>query len=74
MEFYSGFPAVLFRGVMFMRLAEFPNSGKKRNLTEVYKEFPNWYIHLSKILLVAFFISFSFLVISMVAFAIVFGF
>lgn len=73
-EFYSGFPAVLFRGAMFMRLAAFPSSGKKRNLTHVYKEFPIWYIHISKILLVAFFVSFILLVISMVAFAIVFGF
>lgn len=73
-EFYSGFPSVLFRGAMFMRLAAFPNSGKKRNLTNIHKEFPNWYINLSKILLIAFFVSFTLLAISIVSFAIVFGF
>lgn len=71
--FYSGFPTAMYRGMIFMRLAAFPNSGKKRNLTNIHKEFPNWYINLSKILLIAFFVSFTFLAISMIAFAIVFG-
>lgn len=48
--FYSGFPTVLYRGVIFARLAANPSSGKVRNLTNVYKEFPQWYIVVAKIL------------------------
>lgn len=56
-EFYSGFPIVLYRGIMFMRLAAYPSSGKKRNLTEVYKELPVWYRNVSKVLLIGLFFS-----------------
>lgn len=67
-EFYSGFPSAVYRGVMFMRLAAYPDSGKKRNLTEVYKEFPVWYRKVSKVLLIGFFISLStFLLTSLLA-------
>ena len=54
-EFYSGFPIVFYRGLMFMRLAAYPDGGKKRNLTEVYKELPIWYRKISKVLLMGFF-------------------
>lgn len=67
-EFYSGFPSAVYRGVMFMRLAAYPDSGKKRNLTEVYKEFPVWYRKVSKVLIIGFFISLStFLLTSLLA-------
>lgn len=72
-DFYSGFPIVLYRGMIFMRLAAFPDSGKKRNLTEVYKEVPNWYIAISKVILIGFYITFSAFVLSLVLFAFVFG-
>lgn len=48
--FYSGFPTVLYRGVIFARLAANPSSGKARKLTFVYKELPGWYIFISNFL------------------------
>lgn len=69
-EFYSGFPLVLYRGIMFMRLAAYPNSGKKRNLTEVYKELPISYRNVSKFLLIGFFFFMTIFMISLVLSAI----
>lgn len=71
-EFYSGFPIVLYRGIMFMRLAAYPKSGKKRNLTEVYKELPGWYRKLSKIILIGFCVSMAIFMVSLVLSAFVF--
>lgn len=48
---YSAFPFNYFRDIMFMRLAGWPNSGKKRGLTEAYKLAPPWFRHISKILI-----------------------
>jgi hypothetical protein len=36
-DFFSGFSFAYIRTIMFMCLAGFPNSGKKRGLTEAYK-------------------------------------
>ena len=38
--------------VMFMGLTAFPRLGKKRKLTEMYKEVPNWYRIASRIVLI----------------------
>ena len=38
--------------VMFMGLIAFPRLGKKRKLTEMYKEVPQWYQIASRILLI----------------------
>lgn len=51
---YSAFPFNYFRVFMFMRLAGWPNSGKKRGLTEAYKLAPLWFRRVSKILVSAF--------------------
>lgn len=53
-EFFTGFPFGYIRTVMFMRLAGFPQSGKKRGLTEAYKLTPRWFQLASKIILLAF--------------------
>ena len=55
-EFFTGFPFGYMRTVMFMRLAGFPQSGKKRGLTEAYKLTPLWFQTASKIILTAFLI------------------
>lgn len=55
-EFFTGFPFGYMRTVMFMRLAGFPKSGKKRGLTEAYKLTPLWFQTASKIILTAFLI------------------
>jgi hypothetical protein len=52
-EFFTGFPFGYIRTVMFMRLAGFPKSGKKRGLTEAYKLAPRWFQIASKIILIA---------------------
>jgi hypothetical protein len=51
---FSSFPFGYMRTLMFMRLAGFPNSGKKRGLTEAYKLTPNWFRLASKIVVSAF--------------------
>lgn len=38
--------------VMFMGLVSFPRLGKKRKLTEMYKEVPRWYQIASRIVLI----------------------
>lgn len=58
-ELFTGFPFGYIRTVMFMRLAGFPKSGKKRGLTEAYKFAPPWFRTASKVILIAFLI-FSF--------------
>lgn len=51
---YSAFPFNYFRDIMFMRLAGWPNSGKRRGLTEVYKMAPSWFRIVSRISIVFF--------------------
>lgn len=53
-EFFTGFPFGYMRTVMFMRLAGFPKSGKKRGLTEAYKLTPRWFQLASRVILQAF--------------------
>lgn len=53
-EIFTGFPLGYMRTVMFMRIAGWPNSGKKRGLTEAYKLAPLWFRRVSKILVSAF--------------------
>lgn len=48
-EFFTGFPFAYMRTVMFMRLAGWPESGRKRGLTEVYKLAPPWFQLLSRV-------------------------
>ena len=56
-EFFTGFPFGYIRTVMFMRLAGFPKSGKKRGLTEAYELAPQWFKTASRIILTLFLIS-----------------
>ena len=51
---FSSFPFGYMRTLMFMRLAGFPKSGKKRGLTDAYKLAPNWFRFVSKIVVSAF--------------------
>lgn len=51
---FSSFPFGYMRTIMFMRLAGFPQSGKKRGLTEAYKLTPMWFRLASKIIVSAF--------------------
>lgn len=53
-EIFTGFPLGYMRTVMFMRLAGWPNSGKKRGLTEAYKLAPPWFRRASKIIVTTF--------------------
>lgn len=48
-EFFTGFPFAYMRTVMFMRLAGWPESGRKRGLTEVYTLAPAWFQLLSRV-------------------------
>lgn len=50
-EFFTGFPFAYMRTVMFMRIAGWPSSGKKRGLTEAYKLAPPWFRIVSKLLI-----------------------
>lgn len=51
---FSVFPFGYMRTLMFMRLAGFPKSGKKRGLADAYKLAPNWFRTTSKIVVSAF--------------------
>ncbi|MGN0920193.1 MAG: hypothetical protein ACI4NJ_00550 [Cellvibrio sp.] len=64
--FYSGFPTVMYRGAIFARLAANPSSGRKRKLTEVYKELPQWYIWIATFLFWGFCVAFGVFLISAV--------
>lgn len=55
---FTGFPLGYIRTAMFMRLAGFPPSGKKRGLTEAYLLAPNWFRVFSRIFLTVFLINF----------------
>lgn len=48
---FSAFPFNYFRDVMFMRLAGWPESGKKRGLVDAHKLAPSWFKTVSKILI-----------------------
>jgi hypothetical protein len=49
--FFTGLPFAYMRTAMFIRLAGWPNSGKKRGITESEKLTPSWFRHISKILI-----------------------
>ncbi|MCR6652959.1 MAG: hypothetical protein NVV73_16400 [Cellvibrionaceae bacterium] len=46
---FSAFPFMFMRTVMFMRIVGFPNSGKKRGLTQAYQLAPSWFRLVSKV-------------------------
>lgn len=48
---------------MFMRLAGWPQSGKRRGLTEAYKLAPRWFQVVSKILIQFFLVGFTLLIV-----------
>lgn len=52
LAFFSAFPFFFMRTAMFMRLAAWPSSGKRRGLTEAYKLAPPWFRVISKIFIV----------------------
>lgn len=62
-ELFTGFPFAYIRTAMFMRLAGWPSSGKRRGLTEAYKLAPTWFIYTSRTLVSAILIMFSLLII-----------
>ncbi|SDU32460.1 hypothetical protein SAMN05216210_3119 [Halopseudomonas salegens] len=47
---FSAFPLNFYRVVMFMRLAGWPNSGKRRGMTEAYLLAPIWFRRISKVM------------------------
>lgn len=53
LAFLSGFPTNLMRNVMFIRLLASPSSGKKRGLTEAYKDVPGWLIKFARFLYIS---------------------
>ena len=55
---FTGFPLGYIRTVMFMRLAAYPESGKKRGLTRAYELAPIWFRRVSKLIVNAI-VSFS---------------
>lgn len=61
-EFFTGFPFGYMRTVMFMRLAGFPASGKKRGLTEAYLLSPAWYQFVSRIIVSVFVVTFTIMI------------
>lgn len=63
-EFFTGFPFGYMRAVMFMRLAGFPKSGKKRGLTEAYLLSPRWYQIVSRIIIRMFTFTFVVMIIA----------
>lgn len=65
---FTGFPLAYMRTFMFLRLLAFPASGKKRGLTEVYKEAPRWMCRLAKWVLVLFVITNSLLLLLLLFF------
>lgn len=65
-EFFTGAPFAYIRTVMFMRLAGWPESGRKRGLTEAYKLAPMWFRYLSKFVVGCFITSFSLFLLLMV--------
>ena len=50
-EFFSGFPFAYMRTAMFMRLAGWPGSGRKRGLPQDHALVPAWFRYASKILI-----------------------
>lgn len=60
---FSALPFNYFRGIMFMRLAGWPESGKKRGLTEAHKLAPGWFRVASRILIKFFVVIFAALLI-----------
>jgi hypothetical protein len=54
---YSAFPFNFFKPFIFMRLAGFPQSGKKRGLTEAYKLAPLWFRQFSRAFIWVFLLS-----------------
>lgn len=73
---FSGFPMGYIRTIMFMRVLGFPQSGKKRGLTEAYKLAPGWFCLTSRIVVSAFVVTFGLLLIILLVFfveSLVFG-
>lgn len=56
--FFSAFPFFFMRTVMFMRIAAWPSSGKRRGLSDAYQLAPRWFQVMSKTFILIFFISF----------------
>ncbi|SDU32447.1 hypothetical protein [Halopseudomonas salegens] len=48
---FSAFPLNFFRVAMFMRLAGWPSSGKRRGMTEAYLLAPIWFRRISKVMI-----------------------
>lgn len=60
---FSAFPFNYFRDIMFMRLAGWPASGKKRGLTEAYKLAPRWFQVTSRFLIRFLLVNFTLLIV-----------
>lgn len=66
-QFFTGGLAAYIRTVMFMRLVVKPATGKKRNLVEAYQSSPTWFVSVSRLLLIVFYLFGSGFVISCIA-------
>ena len=62
-EFFTGFPFAYIRTAMFMRLAGWPSSGKKRGISGVDELVPVWFRRVSKFMVYALLFLFSLLLI-----------
>lgn len=62
-EFFTGFPFAYMRTAMFMRLAGWPSSGKKRGISGVDELVPVWFRRVSKFMVYALLFLFSLLLI-----------
>lgn len=56
-QIFTGFPFAYIRTSMFMCLAAFPSTGKKRGLVEAHKLSPLWFRRLSALLLTLLFVN-----------------
>jgi hypothetical protein len=59
---FSTFPFNYFRDIMFMRLAGWPQSGRKRGLTDAYTLAPRWFQVISRLLIRFLIVNFSLLI------------
>lgn len=48
-ELFTGFPFAYIRTAMFMRLAGWPESGKRRGLTAAHELAPRWFQRISRV-------------------------
>jgi hypothetical protein len=69
---FTGFPYAPMRTIMFMRAIAYPDSGKRRGVTEAHLLVPPWYRLLSKITVISIVLSFIVMIIFLVAVGVIY--